>query len=129
MIGWGLLFISILWGRRVFYEMLASDMLLWIWLGFILGQGIWGSLCLFLVLAGALSPWIIYVVMMTGCVLMAILIPLPRLWRANFQEILSLIRKPFFASWIALGLIAILFLRGFSALLPSTVEDAIQKYW
>ncbi len=104
-----------------------------VWLGFIIGQGILGLVWLVLALAGVLYPWLIWIVCALGWLLGCITL---FTCRREVAQTMSLIRRRLLSClyrrswyfWVGMGIAVICLLRGVMALSPTKNDDALRTY-
>ena len=101
-----------------------------LWLGFVLGQGTLGVVWLVLSLAGVLYEWLVWIVCALGWFVGYVM-----LYRARHQAVgliwsrfLSLRHRHSWYFWIGASVLFICLLQGTIALLPPSVDDALQWY-
>jgi hypothetical protein len=104
-----------------------------IWLGFVMGQGILGVVWLILSLAGILHAGLIWIVCTLGWILGTVILLAFRsqaiqaarqLWRG----FLSCLHAQSWYLWVGMSVAALALLRGLIALLPTGSGDAITEY-
>jgi hypothetical protein len=104
-----------------------------VWLGFIIGQGILGVVWLVLALAGVLYPWLIWSVCALGLLLGCITLfagrrEVVQTMSLMRRRLLSCLHRRSWYFWVGTGIAIICLLRGIMALLPTENDDALHKY-
>jgi hypothetical protein len=104
-----------------------------VWLGFVLGQGVLGVMWLTLSLGGVLSSWIVWNVFAVGWLLLSAMTlarrhEIARAVRLTWFDFLSFVRSRSWYLWVAIGMVIVLLLHGMIALLPPWVDDALKQY-
>jgi hypothetical protein len=103
-----------------------------VWLGFVLGQGILGTLWLALGLAGFFLPWLVWTVCTVGWILLSATAFAARgrvagtIGTARYRFLTFLSARSWYF-WALAGVTVVLLLRGTIALMPTAVDDAL--YW
>ena len=104
-----------------------------VWLGFVMGQGILGVVYLALALAGILYPWLVWIICALGwfwgCVMLLILRrQAVQAGRLIGSELLARLRHRSWYFGVAIGVGTVGLLQGIIALMPTEVDDALHKY-
>jgi hypothetical protein len=104
-----------------------------VWLGFVMGQGILGVVWLVLSLAGILNSWLIWIVCALGWFLGGVMLLTFR--RQAIQAmiqvrcgVLSFLHSRSWYFWVGLIVVIVSLLRGLTALLPPENDDALTEY-
>jgi hypothetical protein len=104
-----------------------------LWLGFVVGQGIMSLVWLTLSLMGIFYPWPIWVFCTIGWVLACAIAfryqnRVAESCRIIWTSFLSLLRHRSWYFWVTIGLIVVIILSGVISLLPTGVDDALRWY-
>jgi hypothetical protein len=104
-----------------------------IWLGFVMGQGILGVIWLALALTGNLYSWLIWMGcalgwFLVGGMLLAFRRQAVQAIRLAWSSPLSFLHSRLWYSWLGVGIFIVVLLRGVIALLPPANDDALQWY-